>query len=95
MPHLHLPHDFLKAGLAFRQEVRQQDLDVVTGQQGVLIPVKHALLGKEKHGHHDQRHVVMPGHPASDLVFRHTELTLGFLEGVFDEKPLRFHVSQI
>ena len=94
MSSLHLAHHFLDGHVSLGKEVSQQTLNVRTAQQRIALLVQKLLLQHEKHSHHHQSHVVMPGKPAAHLIISQAALAFGILKRALDPKPLPLHLHK-
>ena len=56
--------------------------------------MQESLFKLEQHGHHHQRHVMMPAAPVADLVVSQTEVLFSGLQGPLHPVTLPLHESQ-
>ena len=71
-----------------RQVVVEQFGDVPCAQQRSLFCELCTHFHREEQCHAHQAHVMVPAAPYSDLILGHSQLALGFVEGVFDPEAL-------
>ena len=82
-------------GLNFAGKLVPHDVDeVMTREEPCGVSIVQPFLGEKHQGNHDQRHVMMPSLPASDLIVGHATRPFGILESTLHKVAISLHAGQ-